>query len=71
MFGETNKKHIMEVIYKKIEDTIQRAVEEIVDKEMYFYCNSCQMYFPEKELEQKKYCKFCGKIAVDLKDYVS
>ena len=60
-----------EVMCKKFEDAIQRAVEEIVSKETYFYCNSCRMYFSKKELEQEKYCKFCGETAIDLRDYIA
>lgn len=60
-----------EVMCKKFEDAIQRAVEEIVDKEMYFYCNSCLIYFSKNELEQEKYCGFCGKAVVDLRDYIT
>ena len=60
-----------EVMCKKFEDAIQRAVEEIVGKEMYFYCNSCTMYFSKNELEQEKYCKFCGAEAIDLRDYIA
>lgn len=60
-----------EVMCKKFEDAIQRAVEEIVDKEMYFYCNSCMMYFSKNELEQEKYCRFCGEAAIDLRDYMA
>jgi Zn finger protein HypA/HybF involved in hydrogenase expression len=60
-----------EVMCKKFEDAIQRAVEEIVDKEMYFYCTSCMMYFSKYELEQEKYCRFCGAEAIDLRDYIA
>ena len=60
-----------EVMCKKFEDAIQRAVEEIVDKEMYFYCNSCMMHFSKNELEQEKYCRFCGEEAIDLRDYIA
>ena len=60
----------MEVMCKKFEDAVQRVVEEIVGKEEYFYCNSCQMCFSEKELKQKKYCKFCRKAVIDLRDFV-
>lgn len=60
-----------EVMCKKFEDAIQRVVEEIIGKEMYFYCNSCNMYFSKNELEQEKYCRFCGEAAIDLRDYVA
>ena len=59
-----------EVMCKKFEDAIQRAVEEIIGNETYFYCNSCRICFSEKELEQKKYCRFCGGTAIDLREYV-
>lgn len=61
----------LEVMCKNFENAVQRAVEEIVGKEEYFYCNSCNMCFSEKELEQNKYCKFCKKEVVDLRDYES
>ena len=60
-----------EIMCKKFEDAIQRVVEEIVDKEMYFYCNSCMMHFSKYELEQEKYCRFCGAEAIDLRDYIA
>lgn len=60
----------VEVMCKKFEDAIQRTVEEIIDKEMYFYCNSCMMYFSKNELEQEKCCRFCGETAIDLRDYI-
>ena len=59
-----------EVMCKKFEDAIQRAVEEIVGKEAYFYCNYCRMCFSKKELKKDKYCKFCGAEAIDLRDYI-
>lgn len=59
-----------EVMCKIFEDAIQRAVEEIVGKETYFYCNSCRICFSKKELEQKKYCRFCGEAVIDLRDYI-
>ena len=61
----------VEIMYKKFEDAIQRAVEEIVDKEMYFFCNSCRMYFSKKELKHDKYCTLCGEEAIDLRDYIA
>lgn len=60
-----------EVMCKKFEDVIQRAVEEIIGNETYFYCNSCRMCFSKKELEQEKYCKFCGETVIDLRDYTA
>lgn len=60
-----------EVMCKNFEDAIQRAVEEITDKKMYFYCNSCRLCFSKNELEQEKYCRFCGKAVVDLRDYIA
>ncbi len=60
-----------EVMCKKFEDAVQRAVEEIIGNETYFYCNSCRMCFSKKELEQEKYCKFCGEAAIDLRDYIA
>ena len=60
-----------EVMCKKFEDAIQRAVEEIIGNETYFYCNSCRMCFSKKELKQEKYCRLCGKAAIDLRDYIA
>ena len=60
-----------EVMCKNFENAIQRAVEEIFDKEVYFYCNSCRMYFSKNELEHEKYCRFCGKEAIDLRNYIA
>ena len=37
MCCEISEDNYLDVMCKKFEDAIQRAVEEIVDKEMYFY----------------------------------
>lgn len=54
---------------------IENKIKEIVDytckQELFYYCSFCQRVMRRAELERDIFCKDCGSITVDLREYIS
>lgn len=53
---------------------IEKEIKEMVDsmhrKEMYYYCSFCGRLLGKAELEKDMFCKDCGSVTIDLREYI-
>lgn len=54
-----------------IEEQIKEIVESIYKQEMFYYCSFCKCILGRAELEKDIFCKYCGSVTVDLREYIS
>lgn len=53
-----------------IEKQIKEIVESISKQEMFYYCSFCKRLLGKAELEKDIFCKDCGSVTVDLREYI-
>ena len=57
-----------------MKEHITKEIEEIVDyickQEMFYYCSFCKRVLGKAELEKDMFCKDCGSVAIDLREYI-
>jgi len=53
-----------------IENEIKEIVDSICKQELFYYCSFCKRVLGKAELEKVIYCKDCGSVTVDLREYI-
>lgn len=53
-----------------IENRIKEIVDSIYEQEMFYYCSFCRRILGKAEIEKDMFCKDCGSVIVDLREYI-
>lgn len=55
---------------KDIENEIKEIVDSIQKQEMFYYCSFCKRVLGKAELERDIFCRDCGSVTIDLREYI-